>query len=95
MSQNGIMVENVVVVDKAAYEALKVQKEFLITPLHTVLSRYADESRKSAERFGTEFSGRISIQGDVEIPYNVLTRVMYTCGQAGYPNMNLVVYRKG
>jgi biopolymer transport protein ExbD len=95
MSQNGIMVENVVVVDKAAYEALKMQKEFLIAPLHEVLSRYADESRKGAERFGSEFSGRISIQGDVEIPYNILTRVMYTCGQAGYPNMNLVVYRKG
>jgi len=67
----------------------------MIQPLYEVLKKYSDEARKSAEMFKTEFSGRISIQGDVAIPYNVLTRIMYTCGQAGYPVMNLVVYRKG
>jgi biopolymer transport protein ExbD len=70
------------------------QKEFMIEPLYKVLDRHNKEARKSAEIFKTEFSGKISIQGDVEIPYNILTRVMYTCGQAGYPTMNLVVYRK-
>jgi len=77
-----------------AYQALLGQKDFMIGPLYKSLSKYADEAKKSAEMFKSEFSGKISIQGDVEIPYNVLTRVMYTCGQSGYPNMNLVVYRK-
>jgi biopolymer transport protein ExbD len=66
----------------------------MIDPLFKVLGKYSAEAKKSAEMFKTEFSGKISIQGDVEIPYNILTRVMYTCGQAGYPNMNLIVYRK-
>jgi biopolymer transport protein ExbD len=95
ISQTTIMVENDIVIDEAAYKALMEQKDFLIEPLHKVLSEHAKSARESAERFKTEFSGKISIQGDVVIPYNILTRVMYTCGQAGYPMMNLVVYRKG
>ena len=94
VSQNNIMVEDAVVIDQAAFASLLSQKDFMIGPLHAVLSKYAAEARKSAEMFKKEFSGKISIQGDIEIPYNVLTRIMYTCGQAGYPNMNLVVYRK-
>jgi len=95
VSRNTIMVENEVVIDPVAYEKLVAQKEFMIEPLYKVLNRNAEEAKKSAAMFKTEFSGKISIQGDVEIPYNILTRVMYTCGQAGYPVMNLVVYRKG
>ena len=94
ISQKNIMVEDAVVIGPDAYQALLGQKDFMIGPLYKSLSKYADEAKKSAEMFKSEFSGKISIQGDVEIPYNVLTRVMYTCGQSGYPNMNLVVYRK-
>jgi biopolymer transport protein ExbD len=95
ISQTTIMVENDVVLDAAGYKALLDQKDFMIEPLYKVLSGHAKSARESAQRFKTDFSGKISIQGDVVIPYNVLTRVMYTCGQAGYPTMNLVVYRKG
>ena len=94
ISQSTIMVENTSVIDPDGYKALMTQKDFMIEPLFKVLDEHAKSARKSAEMFKTEFSGRISIQGDVAIPYNILTRVMYTCGQAGYPIMNLVVYRK-
>jgi len=94
VSSNTIMVEDKIVVDPAMYDGVMKQKEFLIDPLFKVLEQHCQEAKKSAELFKTEFSGKISIQGDVEIPYNILTRVMYTCGQAGYPTMNLVVYRK-
>jgi biopolymer transport protein ExbD len=94
VSQNSILVENEVVIDAAGYRQLLAQKEFMIQPLYEVLSKHSAEAQRSAERFNMEFSGRISIQGDVEIPYNILTRIMYTCGQAGYPMMNLIVYRR-
>jgi biopolymer transport protein ExbD len=94
ISEKTIMVENTVVIDEAAYRQLLKQTDFLIQPLFKVLSEHSKSARQSAEILKTEFSGKISIQGDVAIPYNVLTRVMYTCGQAGYPVMNLVVYRK-
>jgi biopolymer transport protein ExbD len=94
VSKTTILVENEVVIDESMFASIMNQKEFMIDALFTVLKRNHDEAQKSSERFGTEFSGKISIQGDVEIPYNILTRVMYTCGQAGFPDMNLVVYRK-
>jgi biopolymer transport protein ExbD len=94
VSRNTIIVENTLVIDSVAYQKIMTQKDFMIEPLFTVLQKYAQEAQRASALFKTEFSGKISIQGDVEIPYNVLTRVMYTCGQAGYPSMNLVVYRK-
>lgn len=94
VSSNTIMVENEVVISPEQYTALLNQKSFMIDSLYTVLKKHCEEAKKSAELFKTEFSGKISIQGDVEIPYNILTRVMYTCGQAGFPTMNLVVYRR-
>jgi biopolymer transport protein ExbD len=94
ISQNTIMVENTVVIDPGAFRDLLTQKEFLIKPLYDVLHANAEEAKKSATLFKMDFSGKISIQGDVAIPYNVLTRVMYTCGQAGFPVMNLIVYRR-
>jgi biopolymer transport protein ExbD len=95
ISSNTIMVENEIVIDSVSYASIMSQKDFMIQQLYTVLNQHSLEAKKSSEMFKTEFSGKISIQGDVEIPYNILTRVMYTCGQAGYPNMNLIVYRQG
>ena len=95
VSSNTIMVENEIVIDSVMYATIMGQKDFMIDPLYNVLDRHCKEAKKSSELFKTEFSGKISIQGDVEIPYNILTRVMYTCGQAGFPTMNLVVYRQG
>lgn len=94
ISKNTIAVEDRVVIGPNGYEKLRKQKEFMIEPLREVLSKFADEARQAAKMFEQKFSGEISVQGDVDVPYNVLTRVMYTCGQAGYPVMNMVVYRK-
>jgi biopolymer transport protein ExbD len=37
------------------------------------------------------FKGTIAIQGDKELPFNLLKKVMLTCGQVGYNNMLLAV----
>ncbi|NLE02394.1 MAG: biopolymer transporter ExbD [Fibrobacter sp.] len=94
VAKNTISVENALVIDDVEYKKIENQKDFLIKSLHDVLIRYSEEAKKMSSVTGKEFSGEITIQGDVEIPYNILTRVMYTCGQAGYPNMNLFVYRQ-
>jgi len=93
VSRDNIVVEARMVVDPKGYAELVKQKDFLIPQLRDVLATYADEARQLGTVTGQPFSGSITIQGDTAIPYNVLTRVMYTCGQAGYPNMNLLVYR--
>jgi len=93
VSDKTIMVEDKLVIDADMYEKVTQQKDYLIPRLHEILSQYADEAKKTAEMFNQEFSGEIAIQGDVAVPYNILTRIMYTCGQAGYPSMNLIVYK--
>ncbi len=94
IAKNGVVVESRQVVGSEGFEQIREQKKFMIPTLHKVLSKYADEARRLSAATGQPFSGQITIQGDTAIPYDVLTRVMYTCGQAGYPNMNLLVYRQ-
>ncbi len=41
------------------------------------------------------FSGKIIIQGDKEITFRVLKKVMFTCTSVGYTNINFAVYPTG
>ena len=94
LSQNDCAVENTIVLNKKDLDSVQYQKEFMINKLYTVLTEYAKHGQNSSNVYGTEFSGQITIQADIQIPYKLLTRILYTCGQSGYPNMNLLVYRK-
>jgi biopolymer transport protein ExbD len=38
-----------------------------------------------------KFKGEITIQGDANIPFEVLKKVMFTCGRVGYNNILLAV----
>ncbi len=94
ISTDKVVVEDVVVLEADEFKSVLDQKDFMIEKLNEVLIKYTKEAKKSSEMFGKEFSGEITIQGDIGVPYKLLTRIMYTCGQSGYPNMNLIVYRK-
>ena len=37
------------------------------------------------------FTGKISIQGDRDLPYLIIKKIMFTCGQVGYNEMMLAV----
>ncbi len=55
--------------------------------------------RLISERLATydskmKFRGEITIQGDKNLPFQLLKKVMYTCGQVGYNNMQLAVIKK-
>lgn len=90
-----LLVEDTLVLDPEAFREVLEDKEVaIIDPLQKILSKYAEETKRSAELFGGSFSGQVTIHGDSELPYSFLTRVMYTCGQAGYPVMKLLVYRE-
>jgi len=66
----------------------------VITPLYNRLLTYSKEAKKMEELYGTEFTGKVTIQGDYRLPFKLLVKIMYTCGQAEYGNMRLVVYKK-
>jgi biopolymer transport protein ExbD len=42
-----------------------------------------------------QFSGQIIIQGDKQIPFRVLKKVMFTCTSVGYTNINFAVLPSG
>lgn len=66
----------------------------IIQSLKEKLEVYAREAKRMEELYGTKFSGKVTIQGDKEIPYQLLVKVMATCGKSDHPNMRLVVYKK-
>ncbi len=70
------------------------QSGLIINTLREKLEVYAREAKRMEELYGTKFSGKVTIQGDKEIPYKLLVKVMATCGKSDYPNMRLVVYKK-
>lgn len=71
-----------------------VREGLIIDNLQKKLEVYAREAKRMEELYGTKFSGKVTIQGDKEIPYRLLVKVMATCGKSEFPNMRLVVYKK-
>jgi len=71
------------------------QPGLIIETLQAELLKYANEAKRMEEKYGIPFSGKVTIQGDKDIPYRVMVKVMATCGRAEFPNMRLAVYRKG
>ena len=66
--------------------------------LISALADHLDETRAKslgiAQRRGEDvdaFEGQIAIQGDREIEFEILQRVMYTCNASGYENISLAV----
>jgi biopolymer transport protein ExbD len=56
--------------------------------------RIADLKRAIAELDETkEFRGEVIIQGDKLISFELLKRVMYTCGRAEYGEISLAVLK--
>ena len=73
-------------------ENLLTLEGYIVPSLQAELLRYAREAAKMEELYGAKFSGKVTIQGDKNIPYKLLIKVLATCGQSDYPNMRLVVY---
>jgi len=67
--------------------------DLLIAPLADKLDAARAQSAEIARLRGTpeEFKGKVSIQGDREIDFAILQRVMYTCSVSGYEQISLAV----
>jgi len=76
-----------------ADEALK-DPDLVIDGLYEEMVRIADLKRAIAELDETkEFRGEVIIQGDKLISFELLKRVMYTCGRAEYGEISLAVLK--
>lgn len=64
--------------------------DLLRTPMYADL----DKRHKAAldmEKFGTKFEGEVIIQGDKDIPFGALYKVMFVCARNDYGKMRLIV----
>ena len=91
VSKEVIMLNDKKIID---LDQVKKQKDYIIEPLKKELLFHAGEAKKMEAQFGVPFSGKVTIQGDQDLEYKELVKVMATCGASEYPNMRLVVYRK-
>ena len=92
VTSRSIMVEGVKVVDLKDLST----DELLIEPLFKVLT---EEAKKSLFIAGINpelaLNREVIIQGDRKISFELLQRVMFTCGQVGYNNIALAVVSSG
>ena len=64
----------------------------VIDPLAVALDRARSRQESLAARRGDEaWTGRVTIQGDRDMSFAVLQRVMYTCSQRGFDDVSLAV----
>ncbi len=90
--QKHITVDDQVLMDT---ELVRKQDSLLVKPVLDVLSKKRDEERK-AEVLGLikEATGKVVVQFDKNTPYDIVTKIMATCGYAGYNNIKFAVTKK-
>jgi len=86
--------EKVVTMDDVIANRPAIVDSGIIKPLRDKLNFYSSQARRMEIDYGVKFSGKVVIQGDRELPYSELVKVMRTCGVSGYPNMRLLVYNE-
>lgn len=64
--------------------------EIMIPLLESKLREYAQNQKDLEIEVGKEFTHEVIIQGDESITYELLFRVMYTCGQSEFNKMRLL-----
>lgn len=74
----------------------KGSSTLLIAPLANRLDEAYEKSVEIAKLRGDEgeFRGKIAIQGDKDIDFSILQRVMYTCSHSGFEEISLAVLEK-
>lgn len=66
----------------------------LIQPLFNVLKKYSSDAKQNEIKYGVKFSHQVIIQGDENTPFELIFKVLYTCGQSEYNKLRLLTYRE-
>jgi biopolymer transport protein ExbD len=90
---DAIMMDGEVVATVAESER---SKDLLIAPLARELAGARAQASEISRLQGGDgsFKGRVAIQGDRDIDFAILQRVMYTCNASGFEDISLAVIRK-
>ena len=91
--QKSISVDDEVLIET---DKVQAQDSLLVKTILDILTKKREEERK-AEIIGVikEATGKVVVQFDKNTPYNIVTKIMATCGYAGYNNIKFAVTKKG
>jgi biopolymer transport protein ExbD len=80
----------------ASVREAQASREMLIPPLAARLKEARDQMDALARRKGIDRSATriVTIQGDQDIEFRILQKVMYTLNQGGFPDIALAVIKK-
>jgi len=70
------------------------QDENLIRPLFARLSQLAKEAQEDEVRYGKPFNHEVIVQADENTSFQVLVKVLYTCGQSEFNKLRLLTYQE-
>ena len=91
VTNKSIVIEGVLVADT---EDVLAAQDLVIPGLYEEMVRVADLKRAIADADPTkEFKGEVNIQADKYITFELLKRVMYTCGRAEFGEISLAVLK--
>jgi biopolymer transport protein ExbD len=76
-------------------EAIQNSEQLLVDSLYEHLMVKARQYEEISElNPNAGFTGRLVLEGDREITFKLLKKILYTCGQAGFINQSLAVFQK-
>jgi len=79
----------------ASTDSVRQQDSLLVVPIYDVLAKkHAEEQKAKMLGIIKEVSDNVVVQFDKNLPYDVVTKVMATCGYVGYTNIKFAVMRK-
>ncbi len=70
------------------------QDDNLIRPLYSRLSQLAVEAKQDEIQFGKPFTHQVIVQADENTPFQLLVKILYTCGQSEYNKLRLLTYQE-
>jgi biopolymer transport protein ExbD len=92
VNRDVVVLDDEVILD--THDAIR-QEDLLLEPLYRSLAKKADRTRFiSSQNATVKFKGDVIIQGDREIPFMLLKKIMYTCSRAEFGNIALAVLQK-
>lgn len=87
--------ENISVSDKVIVPVRSIRPDVpIIAPLYQELKKRAEEAKQNEELYAIPFDQEVLIQGDQEIPFQLLFKVLYTCGQSEFNKLRLLTIRE-
>lgn len=87
--------QNILVSDKKVMSVKDINPNAkAIVPLFRELNKRANEAKQNEIDYGIKFTNEVMIVADENVPFQLLFKVIYTCGSSEYNKLRLLTIRE-